>query len=429
MSLTILNPRHRRSPRNLTLNDIYPDWINGGGVFSKLSNIAMPWAVDKAPALDIAYHSRSGSKFVAPIAYNFLDEDGEMSTEGYNKINGAIRALYLQKWYHLWDLYASNYNPLENYNVTEEHHEEVSDSKEQSSTRTPNLTERKHGDDDTSTSVTESSSIQHGLKVTDSGSDSASFVNGHVIRDSGSDVSSTDSELTVTDSGSDVTSMVNGHVITDSGTDTTTTTYGKVTTSEGEPTSSSINKVMAFDGQDFANVSQTDNSSVTDNVETLSGSDTNALLHGKTETHSGTDQNTTQYGKAQTSAGTDEVTTQYGKTETHSGTDQSSTTYGKVQTNSGTDTQAGTKSDATERDIDITTTQTGTETNSGTESFSHESDFSLTKVGNVYKSPAELMSDDRDFWQEEYFNIVFADIDNFMTLAIFSDKEINTKIY
>ena len=275
MSLVRLNPRHPRSPKNLLLNDVFTDWDSGYGIFSFLNNLTtVPWSGTDSAGLDIAYHGEnSGMKFISPVVYKWLDENGEIHTEGINKLVSAIKARYYQKWAHLWSIYSTQYNPLDTYNLIE------------------------------------------------SGSRSGT------------------------------SSMTHGHVITDSGTDTTTTEFGHVITDEGEPSITTTDQVQGFNSSDFVDKAKSTQENVTDNTTTHSGEDSTDLVHGK------------------------------------------------VQTNSGTDTGANGES------------------------------FSSTKRGTMYRAPGELLSLDRDFWLQDFFTIVFADVDDMLTLDIYPERTPNTKIF
>lgn len=317
----LMNPRHRRSPKNLTLNQALPDWDDGAGIFSKLDAVQEypPWHnYVSAGGLDIAYHGmRSGDKFVTPIVYKYIDDDGELTTAGIGKIVSGIQARYYQKWLHLWNDYVLEYSPLNTYDITEEY--------EKSATRTPNLSVREHGDDDTTYENDASNSLLH------------------------------------------------GHTVTDSGTDTTTDTHGHVITESGSPSSVETGQVMGYDSANFVDRSKTTTTETLGKVETHSGQDSSALLHGKVETNAGTDKTTIE------------------------------------------------EDSSTQRDIDITTQTTGTDKN--------DEEFSSTKQGTMYRAPAELLKLDRDFWLDDYFSIVFADLDTLLTLAIYSEREVSTTIY
>lgn len=287
MAFSRMNPRHKRSPRNLLLNDIFTDWDRGFGIFSFLEGtVGVPWENVSSEGLDIAYHGEnSGQKFVSPIVYKWLDEDGEIHSEGINKLVSALKARYYQKWSHLWSIYSADYNPLDTYNLTE--------------------TSRR--------------------------------------------------DITVDKDGT--TSLTHGKVTTDSGTDTTTTEYGKVITDAGEPSLTTTDQIQGFDSSTFVDRTKSTQENVTDNTQTYSGEDSTDLVHGL------------------------------------------------VQTNSGTD--SGTSSD------DESTTDV----------------FSSTKSGLMYRAPAELLSLDREFWLQDFFSIVFEDVDKMLTLGIYAERTPNTKIF
>lgn len=217
MSLVRLNPRHPRSPKNLLLNDVLPDWDDSKGIFSLLedSTAGVPWEDVSADGLDIAYHGEhSGMKLVSPIVYKWLSDNCELTAQGIDKIISAIQARYYQKWTHLWSIYSAQYNPLDTYNLTE--------SGNRSGT----------------------SSMTHGHVITDSGTDTTTTEFGHIITDEGEpSVTTTDqvqgfnssdyvdkakstqesvTDNTTTHSGEDSIDLVHGKVQTNSGTDSGT---------------------------------------------------------------------------------------------------------------------------------------------------------------------------------------------------------------
>lgn len=335
MSLVRLNPRHKRSPKNLLLNDVFSDWDAGYGIFSFLNNnTVVPWENTSALGLDIAYHGeQSGNKFISPLVYRWIDENGEITSAGIQKLITAIEARYYQKWKHLWEVYSAEYSPLDTYNMTESGSSDSSRGLDESNTRTPNLTESHSGTDNLARTNDEDTTFTH------------------------------------------------GHVVTNSGVDTTTTNYGKVTTDDGDPTSSTTEQVFGFNSSTFEDKSKSTSTSHTDNVQTLSGNDEIELEHGKVETNSGNDRTILD--------------------------------------------QDGTEN----RTLNLTDTTTGTDVNvKSVDEGSHE-EFSSTKRGNMYRAPAELLSLDRDFWLQDYFTIVFADVDDMLTLDIYPEREPVTKVF
>ena len=103
----------------LTLNDVYPEWITKG-IFSYLNALEVPWKNDiTGNELDIIYHgSRSGHKLIGSLIENFL-ENNVVSEENKITIAQAIYALYIKNWNALYKTLSLEYNPIENYSMTE----------------------------------------------------------------------------------------------------------------------------------------------------------------------------------------------------------------------------------------------------------------------------------------------------------------------
>lgn len=103
----------------LTLNDVYPEWITKG-IFSYLNALKVPWKNDiTSNELDVNYHgSRSGHKLIGSLIENFL-ENNVVSEENKITIAQAIYAMYIKNWNALYKTLSLEYNPIENYSMTE----------------------------------------------------------------------------------------------------------------------------------------------------------------------------------------------------------------------------------------------------------------------------------------------------------------------
>ena len=135
------------------LNDIFPEWITSG-IFSKLSNYSVPWKDStNSASLDVAYHgSHSGDKYISPFIEKMLT-DGVLSDENLNKIISTIYAIYCTNWTKLWDTLSFEYNPIENYAMTETESGTESGEYKQTGTDTINTSSNVQNSNDNNNSV------------------------------------------------------------------------------------------------------------------------------------------------------------------------------------------------------------------------------------------------------------------------------------
>ena len=122
-----------------TLLTAYPSGLNGDGVFADLIYV-IEHNDGTAPAwmttlLDTEYFgNRSGEKIVSTLidhllARNVDPDDEALGTDARRTVATIILHRYGDKWERLADLFTAEYNPIENYDMTE--------------TDTPNIS-RKH---------------------------------------------------------------------------------------------------------------------------------------------------------------------------------------------------------------------------------------------------------------------------------------------
>lgn len=103
----------------LTLNSVYPEWVTKG-IFSYLNALEVPWKNDvSGNQLDIIYHgSRSGNKIIGSLIENYLDNN-TVSDDNKIIIAQAIYTIYIKNWNALYKTLSLEYNPIENYSMTE----------------------------------------------------------------------------------------------------------------------------------------------------------------------------------------------------------------------------------------------------------------------------------------------------------------------
>lgn len=102
------------------LNDIFPEWKIGKGVFYYISILDPPWAASNdSLELDLIYHGGlSGGKLISPFVDNILSADMEDTDRGI--ITSCAMALYGDNWKRMWDALQAQYEPIGNYSMTEE---------------------------------------------------------------------------------------------------------------------------------------------------------------------------------------------------------------------------------------------------------------------------------------------------------------------
>lgn len=94
------------------------------GVFYQLYQLPsasdLPFHSDvSAAVLDLAYFSRSSNKFISPIVETYLDDDGKLTDTTLTSLALAIKSMNLVNWTRLYEIQKSEYNPFENYRMTE----------------------------------------------------------------------------------------------------------------------------------------------------------------------------------------------------------------------------------------------------------------------------------------------------------------------
>ena len=139
------------------LNDVFDTWLTGGGIFASLQNLSVPWQ-DKniSASLDLVYHGDiSGEKFCSPLINKMISGDTLTGAEK-TILATAIMAVNGDRWNKLWATMSYEYNPIENYSMTEimTDDETVIDYGK-TTTRTDNLTHRRTGTDTQTPDVTE----------------------------------------------------------------------------------------------------------------------------------------------------------------------------------------------------------------------------------------------------------------------------------
>ena len=103
----------------------YPEMISGNGIFNDLDNFDVPWKESvQAQFLDMLYFNRSADKSVTPMLKSMsydstLNVYGALSNANRASVANMVATLFLNKWVRLWDVFTIEYNPIDNYDLSE----------------------------------------------------------------------------------------------------------------------------------------------------------------------------------------------------------------------------------------------------------------------------------------------------------------------
>lgn len=142
------------------LIDLFPGWQNG--VFFTLMSLSyqsdMPWLTSEvATDLDFNYFGgNSGDKIPSPLVDRLLS-DGTLSQSNIAYLVRLTHNRFHRQWNRLWNVYSVEYNPINNYDMTEE--------------ETPNLTRTRTISNESDFTVTTDTDAQTNIYAFNSSSE------------------------------------------------------------------------------------------------------------------------------------------------------------------------------------------------------------------------------------------------------------------
>lgn len=104
----------------MNLNDVFPDGLMGEGIFYALDSYNVPWKTAiSSVALDLEYYGNvSGGKTISPLMRRLL-VDGVIPQSAITRLANSLYSMNALRWFKLWNTYQLEYNPIENYRMTE----------------------------------------------------------------------------------------------------------------------------------------------------------------------------------------------------------------------------------------------------------------------------------------------------------------------
>lgn len=114
----ILMMKVREMKMTRKILDYFPNYLSTDSLYTKMSVLGAPWSNDVGQDMDDAYFTwYSGIKTPSSFITQHLNPDDV--TANSLTIARILWGIYGKSWKRLWDAYASQYSPLDNYAVTE----------------------------------------------------------------------------------------------------------------------------------------------------------------------------------------------------------------------------------------------------------------------------------------------------------------------
>lgn len=103
----------------MKLNEVFADYINNG-IFTFLNFLDVPWKEKNiSQQLNLQYHGNiSGKKETSPLVDSLIVENN-LTDNSKTMLAMSIFSTYSNKWSRLYHILSLEYEPIENYNMTE----------------------------------------------------------------------------------------------------------------------------------------------------------------------------------------------------------------------------------------------------------------------------------------------------------------------
>lgn len=100
------------------LVSLFPNYLNSDSLFQKMVLMGAPWTTAIAKSMDLSYFTMySGIK--TPTRFVSLTTTPQNQVANSQLIAQTLWDIFGKNWVRLWDDYVTQYNPIENYNLSE----------------------------------------------------------------------------------------------------------------------------------------------------------------------------------------------------------------------------------------------------------------------------------------------------------------------
>lgn len=125
----------------ITLNEAFADYETKGGIFSNIENLPWSSVMSGSQSDTLYFDTHSGERFSARIITRRIVDAGYLTSDDRRSISNLVYAMFKTQWTKLWETMNPDYEPLTNYQMTE------NETGNNTYTRTPNITRNHTGTD------------------------------------------------------------------------------------------------------------------------------------------------------------------------------------------------------------------------------------------------------------------------------------------
>ncbi len=329
-------------------------------IIHSIERFDVPWKNNNYSVpndMDYVYN-HSATRLISRMVFILLNTNEKLTQNAIDILAETIYKMYSRKWNKLYETFNLQYNPLENYDMTEEMTDDTTErTYGHTTTRTDNLTHRKTGTETTAddTTVTRTDNLTH--------------------HKTGTETTVDDTTVTRTDN------------LTHSKTGTETTVDDNETIRTDNLKSVKLSDVQGFNSIEYQPSNKEDLTNTgTQRNETDA---TRTITHNTTDTDTGTETNVTD----------GEKTITHNTTDADTGTETNVTDGEQTLTHNTTDNDTGTQTHAESgKDTDVR-------------------NYTLTRHGNIgVTTSQQMIESERNLWEFYFTKTVYADIDRVLTI-------------
>ena len=382
-------------------------------IFTRMMTVHnLPWSEDTditGELLDFEYmFNQSGDKIISPAVEKNL-ADGELGAENFSKLVDLAYMMYNKRWSRLWEILTAEFNPLQNYDMTES--KTINYGKVDTNSGTD--TNLRTGTDTHAESGTDSLLMTGTDTNAESGTNTTLMTGTDTHAESGKDTVKNTGTDNIVKTGSEALVKTGSTQNVRSGSEADAHTGGYTDTNNNLTTE---HEVSAFNSSSYQDASK---DTTTGNVSRTYNSDTSTKTYNNvTDVATNNNLTDTKTYNSVTDAETknlqDETTYGHQDQETRNMSD--ATTYGhqNLETRNMTDTKTYGHTDTETRNMTDALTHGHVQTASGRDTET------LTRSGNIGITTSQQMAQSSlDLWKWNYFYDIFRDIDTVFTISTY----------